>query len=738
MPQAPSAFSAGASSGPGKALGFAASRRLAGAKLKEFAVISNFSEGYRNREDITTLAPSVMVVGSKNVLTNVYHRISNRGGYTLDGQTDTTPVMSQTAILSSYDWPTHVSSERHLRAGFLNNGSNGKLQYRYVASAGDIWNGHTFTANQVYWIDLMTSLTSVSINFTDYWDTTEVKAFLKWVDGSSNIYEWTGGVTTLLSTTSSTLTKTGTNSWAEENFYSSIITETASTIAFVHGNPARITDSGAGFITAGFTNGMKIKVTGSVSNNGTYTIASVAAGTLTLIPTDVLIDESAGSAFTITQLRQVTINNNVYSYTGGAGTTTLTGVSPTPVAEPLNSVVQQTVIVTPSTAITNLPALNYSLITNFKQHLVVADLQNRNIYGSKTDNAYDFSFTLPTRIVAEGFSFTLDSFPTALITQDEDLYVTGGKDDWYLSLFTLSADLTKESVQFNHLKTTGLQAAQSQALVTKIKNNIAYLSFEPIINSLGPVTNILDNPQASDLSYSIVNDINSYNATDGSMLYHKMFLYVAFPKEGLIRIYNMTDQASSKPAIYWEAPQTIPASRFSIIDGDIYFHSYLLGETYKLFDGFNDNGHPIPAVAKFAYHNNGLRTDTKSFKEFFVEGYIKPNTTLTLGVLYDYYPNGSPSTKNILGTDQRIVLLSGNSSSLGKDPLGKDPFGGSLTVTDPNVPTNKFRVIERFARKSYYEEQTSFSSTGKDFQWEILAFSSNASPTSEGNNNITI
>ncbi len=734
----PSAYGAGALTGPaGRGLGFSSNRRLSAARYKEFTLHTNFKQGYRNREDITILPPGIMVAGSQNVLTNVYERIANRQGYTLDGQADSTAVENQSPILSSFDWPTHIAAERHLRAGFLSSaGNDGKLQYRYVAAAGDRWESHTFTAGQVYWIDLMTALTSVSINFTDYWDTTEQKAFLKWVDGSSNIYEWTGGVTTLASATSDTITKNGVETFAEINFYNVIKTETATTIAFVAASRT-ITDSGSGFVTAGFTNGMHITVTGTANNNGTYTIATVAAGVITLIATDVLVDESAGSSFTLTETRQVTINGTTYNYTGGADTTTLTGVTPSPALEPINSVIQQTVVVTPSTAIIDLPSLNYSLITNFKQYLIVADLKNRTIYGSKLNNAYDFSSTSPTRLVGEGFDFTLDSFPTALITQDQDLYVSGGQDDWYLSQFTLSSDLLSESISFNRLKTTSKQAAQSQAWVTKIKNNIAYLSFEPIINSLGPVTNILNDPQTSDISYSIVNDINSYDSTDGSQLYHKMFLYVAFPKQGIVRIYNMTDQ-STNAQFYWEAPQTIPASRFSVIDGSLYFHSYQLGETYKLFDGYNDNGHPIHAVATFSFNNNGIRTESKSFNEYYVEGYIKPNTTLTLGVQYDYLPNGSPTTKTIVGTDKRIVLIAGANNSLGKVSLGKNPIGSTSVVSNPNMPENKFRVIETFTRNPYYEEQTTFSSTGKDFQWEILAYGTNAAPTSEGNNSIKV
>lgn len=90
-----------------------------------------------------------------------------------------------------------------------------------------------------------------------------------------------------------------TNRFETENDTSNGATQTAATIAFVNSNPDTITDSGNGFVTAGFKRGQTITITGSVSNNGTFTIASVTAGTITLISTDSLTAESAGASVTI-------------------------------------------------------------------------------------------------------------------------------------------------------------------------------------------------------------------------------------------------------------------------------------------------------------------------------------------------------------------------------------------------------------------------------------------------------
>lgn len=80
------------------------------------------------------------------------------------------------------------------------------------------------------------------------------------------------------------------------------VAKTAATISFVDNgaSPDQIKDSGNGLVTAGFATGMKVHVTGSTLNDGTYTIGTAAGGALTLDPGDALADETAGAAVTLT------------------------------------------------------------------------------------------------------------------------------------------------------------------------------------------------------------------------------------------------------------------------------------------------------------------------------------------------------------------------------------------------------------------------------------------------------
>ncbi|MBI9110297.1 hypothetical protein [Maridesulfovibrio ferrireducens] len=71
----------------------------------------------------------------------------------------------------------------------------------------------------------------------------------------------------------------------------------ADTIAFVAGSTGvndTVTDSGSGFVTAGFAAGQTLIVDGSASNNGYYIIKEVAAGILTLESEGLLTTADAG------------------------------------------------------------------------------------------------------------------------------------------------------------------------------------------------------------------------------------------------------------------------------------------------------------------------------------------------------------------------------------------------------------------------------------------------------------
>lgn len=710
----------------------------------EAGLRQGFNLGYRNREDVTTLPPTVMVKGSKNVLTNTFQRVANRRGYTLDGQRDVSG--SRAGVYGTFDWTSHLGFERNVKAGQNTSGSNGVVQYRYVASAGDKWNGHTFTEDQVYWIDLKTGV-GPTFNACTFWDGDhESIQMMLYVDSTSNIFMWTGGVGILDST-----------SFAAGSVSVLNPTPTAGGAGYVVGDILTITTGGtgatarvdtvvAGAVTAvtlltpgtGYTTGAGKVTSGGTGAGATLNITTIATGFIKFAGTSTANQLGFLSTGTFTQ--SVDINTNSYTYSKVVGFY-LVGIGSDPTGEPVQSVIQQSVVVTPNSAISGLPeTFTNHYIENLDNQIYVSATNDNSVFVSKLSNFKDFTFGTP-RLPGEGAELVLDGVPTALIPQGSTMYLSSGKNYWYTTSLQLSADNSAESLDINPLKVTTLQAAQSDSLTVRIKNLIAFVSHEVQINTLGLTPNFLSDPQVDDVSSSIVHDVKNLDFTSGvggQTLYFEKYVYVTAPASGTMLIYNMTqdmtDALSDKKVHYWEAPQTMPIGRLSIINGELYGHNSGSNDTYKLFTGYNDDGAPYTALALFAYDTHGVRSASKSSDQLYIEGYKTQSTVLSAGLRREL--NGPMASWSFGRLPDRNLVIPVDDASIGKISIGKVPIGGTLNETDPLDTPPKFRLIQTFNKDPYFEEQAGFGSDGIDQRWELVAFATNAQLTLENQSSI--
>ena len=616
-------------------------------------VLNTFEKSeYRSKEDVTTLPPYVLTYGSQNVLINSSNRISSRKGYILDGAAGGSTTEG---IKASFNWSTIKGYERPMRAGGLIAGINGKLQWRYVASAGDKLNTVALTAGTPYWIDLVTGLTSVAYNFTTYYDTTEKIRDVLFVNGASEITEWNGAVAKVASNTATTLTKTGTTTWAQEGFY--------------------------------------------------------VGGT-----------------------RLVRINGVDYAYTGGETTTTLTGLVGLPTLT--DELVVQVPRVTLNSAMTGIGAtFANSLISSLDNQVYVASATEGLVLVSKVNNYKDFSQSSP-RVVGDGSNLPADGNIVAFVPQESEMYVSVGKDKWFRTVKETQqyqGSAATEIMKLERLKTTGGVGARSQAMATKIKNDVAYVSFEDDVNTIGRVENIQATPQIDHISDPIQLDVNGYDYTGASVGYSDDIMYVCIPAETIVRVYNMQDPNR----FYWEAPQTIPISFITVIDGELYGHSSSGLTTFKLNEGYNDNGFPIVAIANFAFNTFGSRQDKKAFTRLYTEGYMSINTNpLTLNIQYDI-ACGEQKSYALAGNSQRFVCPTGNINPLGALSLGSAPLGSVISMTNPDDVPPKMRWIKKTPANYFYEVGVSYMTNQVDARWALLAYGTDVVQTKDVQNEIT-
>lgn len=465
-------------------------------------------------------------------------------------------------------------------------------------------------------------------------------------------------------------------------------------------------------------------------NGATATFASATSNTLTLQGSTSWLDSGFYSSLSG---RSIVIGGVTATYSGGESTTTLTGVSVDFSATAVGAVIHQGVVTTANSAMTGITStFSNGLISVLNNQVFVAALNSSVLWISKVNSFTDYSNSTP-RQSGEGASLILDSQLVALIPQENYMYVSAGLDRWYnvnFSLQTSTVGVTYEQVNALPLKTGPLQGAMSQASTSHMKNNIIMISNEVTIDLFGRIEDYFGTPQTKNISDPIKNDIDSYDFTDASIGYHRFYIYVAIPKEELVLVYNIATSS-------WESPQTIPVSRFYIVDGELYGHSYLTSESYQLFTGYADRvypgfaGFPIDFKAYFSYQNYGTRSYPKAANAFYIEGYINANTTINARFVREIDGCETQYATTISGMDGQIVCIARDTGSLGKASLGKQKLGGSFAASIQGLPP-KFRVIKTFTNVNFYECQMQFEILGVDQRCEFLAFGTNATPAKEG------
>lgn len=248
---------------------------------KDYQLVSGFL-GWNTKADKTNLDPRFLVKGSQNVLIDDQRKVVTRGGYTIDGATST----ATTPIISAFDWKTAFGGERNLRS------YDDELEFRNIDSV-----------SAVTWEKLLDGWTAATkFQFTTWWSTSQDIEVLLFVANNSNVYEWSGGLTTYASSTTVTITKEGTTTWAEEGFFTGASFSGGSTTREI-----RIKDSGGTWRTFAYTGGESTTtLTGVTPDPTAFTFT---AGAIAVQAVRTYSNEPASS---LSNDLIATLNNHVY------------------------------------------------------------------------------------------------------------------------------------------------------------------------------------------------------------------------------------------------------------------------------------------------------------------------------------------------------------------------------------------------------------------------------------------
>lgn len=668
-------------------------------------------QSYVSKPEITALAPNFLVKGSKNVLIDYANRVISRNGYKLYNQKNT----GGGPVRGSFEWTNTIGNTFSLRS--------------YDRNLEFDWNG-------VY-NNLMNTLTSPYLEFTEVNDFNEQQKVLLWVQGTAAYYRWSGGVTKIRSATATTLQKQG------------VITS-ALTIAFNAGTPGTIaptiTDSAGNFLNAGFAAGDIITVIGSTNNSYDFTIASVTAGTITLIMNNVITTEPTGQTITVhngyptwksaqffSQIsgRAILYKGTIYTYTGGEGTDTLTGLTAFPTITLGDSVWQApNKVALPSDITSPFPSFTANLIACQVNQVILGSTKSPMIFGSSSVDYTNYTLTSP-RAPGDPFQNPLTAgSATSIIPVDTLANVSNIQSNF---IFGSGRDVfdhmdfhMDNANAFELVRIIQYKAAKGSGLISKnafcpVKNATVYISREPALEVLGSIESP-DGNKNSPLSDLVKNDFDTYDFSHAHVMYWKRAVYISLPNMGLVLIYDLQHSL-------WQPPQTMPISRFAIINDQLYGHSSITNETYQLFVGTNDNGIFINQVVIFAYNNGGDRSRIKDLTSYWSDGYITTNGVLNMSMNFGFNGVSGKKMMAISGGDKSVTNPS-QGNSLGDEQLGVDPLGGSYfdpTVGLPGAgtPLVRFWQDNSIKKVDYIEHYVSYQMTTLNGQFALVAHGSN-------------
>lgn len=683
--------------------------------------ITNLFKGYRNREDPTNLAPGIMVFPSRNVLTNLSDRIGPTPGYTLFGQSYSGNINPVVGSFDLLDIPTTIT-ERHLKT--------------WGTHVQVLWEGYDETSTPV-WNNILTGTSSPYYNFSQFWEGDVQKLWTLGVNNTNSLFAWNNAMAGYFSSTSNTLTKQGTKTWEEEGFdpyatYTQSIVFTAATAT----SGATMADATSGFLDANFQLGQTIVISGTTANNGTYVIAGITAGLITIANGQNFTSETDSSTLIIS-IPSIVINGSTYTYTGGLSTTTLTGVSG-PVTATVGDMIVQKPVVYSFSYFYGLSFDTAQAITVDASQLYLGSADSNVGCLSVIDNFFNYTFGTSSalaRLAGEGGQFNCDATIKGLINLDGNIFATTGQNEWCMVVFNNgqvpvgTTVVYTQSIDVQKIKTTTLQASISQGAITAVENNLVFLSFSNQSLILGKTqfqdgqqTTFYDSDVMTQLSAPVIYDFDSFDFTDATIYYDDSQKYIlhSFPKSSTVMIYNSNADQS-----YWEAPQSWNIGKFATIHGELYAHGYLTPETYKMFTGLNNNGGAISCLALFSFQNFGYRVNEKHDSGHFLEGYMATNTTINFGWNFEQSGCGSSVMDSLVGTDTQWVCgSSGGGSWLGSSSLGKYGLGSAFFPATGNqdLPPAFNIISTKGTPKDFRQAQFFISSNGVDFDWQLVAY----------------
>lgn len=419
-----------------------------------------------------------------------------------------------------------------------------------------------------------------------------------------------------------------------------------------------------------------------------------------------------------------------YTYSAGESSTNLTVGDSTGLVA--GDILVQKVV---DTTIASPADRNAHTIFQYQNQIFLGSEEDEDVFISANDDYNDFTPSAP-RLAGEAGLLTLTDPVRGFGQIGDDVIIFCGPSSAFKTVYKEVAVGTSitESLTALPIKSIGAQqGALNQESIISVGNALAYLSNEVALRMLES-TNIGGELQLRTLSNPVKPDFDVENWDDAAMIWAKNAIHIAAPTNGHVYHLEYVEDADGKLVRFWQPPQTLPISCWSIINDALHGHSNSVAETYVMFDKLSDYianatmGEPddkvsVECVARWAYRTYGSRGVLKCFDEYFVDGEINAAAKdLKMGLNYDFGGSTQLIEKIIDGTDTGILQGVVEVNSLAQASLGAESLSGLLL---PPVDARKFNVTFEIAKEDFMMLGPTFSTNEIDRYWAILSHGPN-------------
>ena len=445
---------------------------------------------------------------------------------------------------------------------------------------------------------------------------------------------------------------------------------------------------------------------------GAHTLAdgsqSSGAGTVT-------VDSTADFASTGT----IDIGGDEYAYSSKNATTfTLTGTLSATYAD--NSRVIEAVNENGSN-----PKGNIYLA--FDNRLLISGVTSvpQAVYFSAYGDATDYT---GAALVTEATDATADLFNlveggggvTGMVTDENSLYIFKRSMIYKVSLTDTNYTITPLKTFDGKSQTIG--AVSSKCIFTG-GNSVYFVTPDNQLMSLQRVESY-DYPQVVAISDVIKPTVDTMNFDDCAGVVFRDKAYFAAKSDTTVTqndtmlVWNRIKQIWDTPVLGWNV------SDFTVYDDttseELYYAASVRPEVYKVNSNALDDIYAVTANWRSKQFDFNMPYSQKEILDVYVEGYISPDTTITVSLLLDEDGYTQTFQHDVNGTDSDIIYESEDFNVFGLSTFGSKRFGSN----EDQSGKKKFRVYlgKDFRATPFYNAQIEFASDGENQDWEVLNY----------------